>query len=845
MKTPKFVIWSFDGPPDEANESPLPSPPPSTKSSPRDVTRLDSDSDVEPEVFHDASPTMERNENSISGPTPKSSLQKVEQASTPPSTPPNLSGPASTTPEPNQKRGPPTPTTTPPSIQPQPSPSVGQSPLVVIQRILRGHRHSATFEGTSQYAAGGTSACGLASMNAIRLAFELCSRITDPEQLVSALVSEEFVRAAMGIATYWPNDMHLEVEPLLQLPLFSKSIQVVDGQYAECTYRTFSNAVVALKLDEDSPAPRAVCVTRPPEVIGVMHIPIPKPSLTSSDWAPWTSRRAESIYLVFDSHPRPNHPNGAAVHIFPSRPTDDVAEYLMDLFQVDEDIINDPNLEWTVQLFGQLSYHVLAPSPAPEAANEYELNMRILEANRKRDWAEEKLKTAEAETRKLRSLVFEKDQEISMLNFNHRRTKDEVQRLKEQLNPMPPPPRNEQPRTASWMSSGNRVGESSKSKGKGRDDSGGWQTVPVRKVETRTSSWFPNYNKGGEGSKSAGTGSENQDALQANANSSKRTSGSSNFEFSPWSMIPSQPPPSYASRASGSSGHHVPAIDEEEARSLELALQLQRQFDDETAQVSMGESLAKAMERPKFDCGICMDTFTDEAIARIDECGHSCCRDCMRSNIQSKIEERRYPIPCPFCVAGSGENAGKRRGVGTIPGWIVETIGISTELFNIFTELQLAEYSIMIDCRGCLFIPLLSYIPLTFSLSLGSSSVFVDRKDYDRAEIITCPMPRCTRSWCKQCNQTIQGGARHSCDGSAELETLMHQRGWKHCPGCRTPIERSMGCNHMTCTTPGCNMHFCYKCGAVVTNGGTRNEIQAAVSRHFRSCALFDVPQGV
>ncbi|CAE6335596.1 unnamed protein product [Rhizoctonia solani] len=127
----------------------------------------------------------------------------------------------------------------------------------------------------------------------------------------------------------------------------------------------------------------------------------------------------------------------------------------------------------------------------------------------------------------------------------------------------------------------------------------------------------------------------------------------------------------------------------------------------------------------------------------------------------------------------------------------------------------------------------------------GSSSVFVDRKDYDLAEIITCPMPRCINAWCKQCNQTIQGGGKHSCDGSAELETLMHQRGWKHCPGCRTPIERSMGCNHMTCTTPGCNMHFCYKCGAVVINGGTRTEIQTAVSSHFRSCALFDVPRGV
>jgi hypothetical protein len=47
----------------------------------------------------------------------------------------------------------------------------------------------------------------------------------------------------MGIATYWPNDMHLEVEPILQLPLFSGSIRELESQYAESTYRTFANAV--------------------------------------------------------------------------------------------------------------------------------------------------------------------------------------------------------------------------------------------------------------------------------------------------------------------------------------------------------------------------------------------------------------------------------------------------------------------------------------------------------------------------------------------------------------------------------------------------------------------------
>jgi E3 ubiquitin-protein ligase RNF14 len=31
------------------------------------------------------------------------------------------------------------------------------------------------------------------------------------------------------------------------------------------------------------------------------------------------------------------------------------------------------------------------------------------------------------------------------------------------------------------------------------------------------------------------------------------------------------------------------------------------------------------------------------------------------------------------------------------------------------------------------------------------------------------------------------------------------------CPGCAVPVEKSLGCNHMTCSK--CKQHFCYRCG--------------------------------
>jgi hypothetical protein len=80
-----------------------------------------------------------------------------------------------------------------------------------------------------------------------------------------------------------------------------------------------------------------------------------------------------------------------------------------------------------------------------------------------------------------------------------------------------------------------------------------------------------------------------------------------------------------------------------------------------------------------------------------------------------------------------------------------------------------------------------------------NGGAFVDKEEYNEANIIACPLRGCRHAWCKNCSQTIEiSGPRHSCDGSNELSHLMRQRGWKACPGCRTPTEKNGGCNHMT-----------------------------------------------
>ncbi|KAG8744095.1 hypothetical protein FRC10_010776 [Ceratobasidium sp. 414] len=620
---PALTLWTLDGPPEDgasdAEASPVSPKPPSGG-------ERESEADSDRDEFYDT-PMNEFDETASQAYTSKTSL----------------------------------PNDTPPELPPKPS--------MIVRNILAGEHYTSTFPGTSQYARGGSSACGLASMNAIRLAFDFCSNIGDGEALISALISQDYVKNAMEIATHWPNEMHLEVEPILELPLFARSLRVTDVQYRGVRFRTFSDALFALQSSEGPPGPRAVFLTRPPEMIAVMHIPIPMP--------PNNTSRPKSFYLIFDSHPRPDHPDGTAVQIFPSHPTNTIADYLADLFQIDAALINDPTLEWHVQLLGQISCHFLAPAiSGPQ--NEYAMNMTLLELKQQLSEAKRKLAVEEKEKRQSQTLVFNLQQEVALLNNTERKHQKEIRQLKDQLKGAADRP---QARDSDW-----NWGHPGKRdpKGKGRESQG-----------TRTSSTH-------------GYGGKSNSFLDDDDLPKYQPRTRSNFSISSRARtLPTVTPGPSDSRTLDDN-----AEDADMKRSFEVALAMQQEFDRERVALLEDQTFALAVERPKFDCGICLDSFTDEAIAFVDECDHSCCRECMRSHVQSKIEERRYPIPCPFCVAGSDDKSGVKATGGVmlrkeptvISSMLVETIGVTPELFNTYTELQMAEHSIMIDCRGCLCI---------------------------------------------------------------------------------------------------------------------------------------------
>ena len=85
-----------------------------------------------------------------------------------------------------------------------------------------------------------------------------------------------------------------------------------------------------------------------------------------------------------------------------------------------------------------------------------------------------------------------------------------------------------------------------------------------------------------------------------------------------------------------------------------LALQLQQTFDRENGElIAQRNALLKTAQR-QYHCGICLDDFPEDDAVHIDACGHDICRDCTRGHVCTKIDEHRFAVLCPVCMADQG-----------------------------------------------------------------------------------------------------------------------------------------------------------------------------------------------
>ncbi|KAG9224016.1 hypothetical protein CCMSSC00406_0004368 [Pleurotus cornucopiae] len=170
------------------------------------------------------------------------------------------------------------------------------------------------------------------------------------------------------------------------------------------------------------------------------------------------------------------------------------------------------------------------------------------------------------------------------------------------------------------------------------------------------------------------------------------------------------------------------------------------------------ESSSSCRVYPSFSCSICLDDHSEDDVALIPSCEHSFCRDCLRSYITNKVSEHRYPVFCPVCTTLADQQS-----PGIIDETVIEGIWIPEKEYRIFEEMQLSSLSILLHCRQC------------------EQTMNVARDEYQENKVVIC-------------------GPDHTCDTSTStnLDNMVRENGWKFCPGCRAPIQKESGCNHMT-----------------------------------------------
>ncbi|OAX36116.1 hypothetical protein K503DRAFT_327730 [Rhizopogon vinicolor AM-OR11-026] len=219
----------------------------------------------------------------------------------------------------------------------------------VIVDILQGRERIVSYPATSQFDGHANSTCGLAAMNFARVFFELLhnhgqERLID---VLRAITSEEIIADIIYISSGWSSDLHLDVEDIQSVPPFDKALNHVSTRHGVPDAGYFTRTLQEMHALGSS---AAVIITRPPETIACAKI----------------TGLGLDIFMIFDSHPRPNHPSGAGVIL--STSIDHVVAHLISIFHtmtVDEHFLSESDSQSETQLLNNVSSHIFVSNGPP------------------------------------------------------------------------------------------------------------------------------------------------------------------------------------------------------------------------------------------------------------------------------------------------------------------------------------------------------------------------------------------------------------------------------------------------------------------------------------------------
>jgi hypothetical protein len=185
-------------------------------------------------------------------------------------------------------------------------------------------------------------------------------------------------------------------------------------------------------------------------------------------------------------------------------------------------------------------------------------------------------------------------------------------------------------------------------------------------------------------------------------------------------------------------------------------------------------------------CPVCFDEPTEPIVL---DCSHSWCRSCLVDYLNSAKDNRTFPLTC----LGNDASCSQR-----IPLYFSRNI-LSAADFEALATAALMAY---VNTRPNEFF----YCP-----SPDCSQFYRGVPQMSKQAVIQCPS--CLARICPHCHIFAHDGmtcAERDSQGDRLFRQWTATHDVKPCPGCKAPIERTEGCNHMTCAR--CETHICWVC---------------------------------
>ncbi|KAG7446782.1 uncharacterized protein BT62DRAFT_86477 [Guyanagaster necrorhizus] len=189
------------------------------------------------------------------------------------------------------------------------------------------------------------------------------------------------------------------------------------------------------------------------------------------------------------------------------------------------------------------------------------------------------------------------------------------------------------------------------------------------------------------------------------------------------------------------------------------------------------------------ECPICLDEVVAPFTLR---CGDSVCRSCLKNYLVAAIDNRFFPLTC----LGNGATCLER-----IP------LSVARELLSAseFDSVMHSAFSAHVHAHPNEFY----YCPTPDCPQIYRSAT--------KGTVLQCPS--CLIRICSTCHVEQHDGSEclNLDDTDAAFKEWKKNHDVKSCPGCKVPIERAEGCNHVTCTR--CQTHMCWVCSKTFPRG--------------------------